>query len=159
VTTTAALPVRRADRVGNALTRVLECVNASAQQNQVTLPTRQYITTGEIVYDCEEVVVSLGGLTLGSVAFEFDLQGCDVSSAPKKITVTVVIVRCMKVMNDNGTMIPATKMTEKILNVTPDGWVLMDMLSCLGDGVIGEVVYEGPDSGMIATSMTFEMQV
>ena len=79
-----------------AARRVLTAVEAAALSAGVTLPTRAYVATGGVVYDCEMVSVSMINLNTGfaNAAGAEPMVSMDNCGPTWQIVCEVAIVRC-----------------------------------------------------------------
>lgn len=127
------------------------------------LPERQYVTVGEVAWDCEEVVVSIER-TFGyagdlSVDFNQPLTR-GFSFALRGVTLAIWIVRCFPAFEDDAGDPPTTTAIEAatqpiatdsgaILSALIDSQKAGELAGC--DGLVFENwTVEGPQGGMAA---------
>src|SRR5262245_25830635 len=58
----------------------------------VPLPSRQYWTIGQTAHDCEQLVLCVQQMFLGTAAAPLDTNLCN---GPRSLTFTVEVVRCV----------------------------------------------------------------
>lgn len=126
---------------------MLESLVGVFQSSNVPLPERRYWTVGESVWDCEQAVVSLQQIYLGTPGDEATIpQACN---TPKTMVVDVSVVRKQTFTNSKTQPIQTPEMMSQDANwVAVDTWVIMDSLQAF----VGDV-WGGPAPSMIATSM------
>lgn len=94
------------------LQRLLTEVNGAAATADVTLPERQYATTGGSVYDCEQVTVSANSMSVGLAGqAEGNLSVVDGCVPGWTVVVEMAIVRQSKEMpvGRRGTSAPTVE--------------------------------------------------
>lgn len=130
----------------HALEAMKEALVSVYQSYNAPLPDRRYWTVGEPVLDCEQAVVSLAQVYLGTPGDEATIpQACNV---PKTMVVDVTVARKQTFTNSktSATQTPEM-MTQDASWAALDTWILMDSLQAF----VGDV-WGGPAPTMIATS-------
>lgn len=107
---TGPLPVQEDDatRVYDYAQNVLGFVNDAALELLIDLPTKQYATSGEAAYDCEQVAVTGISLTTGLPASDVQSLGipAPIECMPIwSINFDITIVRCGPKIQRNGTVL------------------------------------------------------
>ena len=150
----STLPATRAyDYAKEVLTHVEE----SALSLLIDLPSSRYVTTGEPVYDCEQVVVTIvslqTGLPEGNQSGVPQTVDC---SAPWSLVMDVGIVRCGPHLNRQGA-IPHTALSEMTHVESLDSDILIDAINGIANESISSVraaiTYGAYEGGYIATTM------
>lgn len=136
---------------------IIEKIEESALAMLVDLPTSRYVTTGEPVYDCEQVVVAIvslqTGLPEGSQSGVPQTIDC---GSPWSLVMDVGIVRCGPKVDRNG-LIAHTALTEMTEIESVDSDILMDALNEIAresiSSVRAAITYGAYEGGFIATTM------
>lgn len=146
--------------LSNTMDNVLKNLVATFESYNIPIPARQFWTTGEAVFDCEQVCLTLVGTYLGTPGNEA-LQALPCTNV-KSMTVTVNIVRQqapIPVSNKLG--IPtAGKIQNDAMWVAVDTWVIMDNLQNLQSDpantmAIATSTIPAADGGFMCTSVTY----
>ncbi|MDD2326387.1 MAG: hypothetical protein PHW63_10415 [Alphaproteobacteria bacterium] len=137
--------------------QVLSYIEEAGLEHLVDLPTSRYVTTGEPVYDCEQVVVTIVSLQTG-------LPEGGQSSTPQAIScqdpwslvMDIGIVRCGPRLEKNGT-ISHQALSGAAYSESIDSDVLMTALDSIAQDSISSVraaiTYGAYEGGFIATTM------
>jgi hypothetical protein len=130
------------------------------------LPARRYYTFGAPMVDCEQVVVSLAQVYLGTPGDQVsEPRRCN---DPRTATLNISVSREVPIAQSNGN--PPT--SEAVLHANQvcayDSWILMESINVLdtwgdslsiGMGVIATLDYEPPQGGFQTTVLTITMVV
>lgn len=148
------------------LTEVLERVINVYESFNMPLPVRRYYTFGAPVVDCEQVVVSLAQIYLGTPGDEVSVpRRCN---DPRTATLNISISREIPIAQPNGNPPTPAAMLEANKVAAYDSWVLMESINNLdtwaspggyGLGVIATLDYETPQGGYHTTVLTITMAV
>ena len=143
-------------RMYNYAQQTLADINTAALTQLVILPSEQFVTSGQAVYDCEQVSVTVIALTTG-------LPGASVASIPSdmvcfpvwSIVMELAIVRCAPPMNAVGEVAPEA-ITAAFLQTSQDAGVLMgtinNILSVRFGNIIGSISSMASEGGLVATT-------
>lgn len=157
---TGPLPVQTDDttRVYDYARSVLGFVNDAALELLVDLPTKQYSTSGEAAYDCEQVAVTGISLTTGLPAS--DIQSLGIPSPIEcmpvwSINFDITIVRCGPKMQRNGT-VHAEDLNAAFLRTSQDIAILTRSIDKLVShyqfgNVVASVQMGPPQGEMVST--------
>lgn len=154
----------QADRLEKFADYLLDMVVQVFTSAGVDLPTRRFITVGEPVHDCEELVLTFGGLQNGPPG-----QGEEPSNCHSPITATfgVHLVRCFPTPVGRGTKAPeADVLTTNATGLMHDSWLMMQVANAIDDdplystfGTITSVVVGEPSGGFVGVVLTIEAAV
>lgn len=115
--------------------KLLEYAKAAALDANTDLPERQYITIGQAVYDCEQIVSTLSivttGMPGGATGFTAGIANCPL---PWQLTVDLAIVRCHPGMDDDG----SPPSVEALLSASRLASVDTRILQAVGDSRASE---------------------
>lgn len=160
---TGPLPVQSDDttRVYDYAQSVLSLVNDAALELLVDLPTKQYATSGEAAYDCEQVAVTGVSLTTGLPASDAQSLGIPtpIACTPVwSINFDITIVRCGPKVQRSGTVL-ADDLNSAFLRTSADIAVLIraiDKLVTLRQfgNVIASMQMGPPQGDMVSTVAT-----
>lgn len=133
---------------------ILHAVGAAFTADGVPLPARQYVTTGEVAWDCEQLVVEVSRLGAGSSSFN-DLLGPMKCGAILWMLATVHLVRCVPVPDNSGNAPNAAALDDAGNRALIDAWVLVhglmaemrDLIGPCDDWSVGPAVAVGPYGG------------
>jgi hypothetical protein len=149
----------------NHLEQVLEnVVNTYASYN-MPLPTRQYWTLGQTVVDCEQLVVCLLQMYIGSPGDEAtEPRRCN---DPRTATITVAVSRQIPVVGPSGKAPTPTRIEEGMTPAAYDAWILMEAVrtfdtwegSGFGLGVIATLETPPPEGGFQTVVLTMTSAV
>jgi len=147
-------------RVYGYVQQVLTLVNTAATELEITLPTTQYVTSGEPVAGCEQVVVSGLSLATGMPASDPVSLGLPVSTACMPMWSVILdasIVRCSAVPQRDGSYVPED-LDNSFQNCSTDIAVLLLTVESLVAGenlgkIIASVTIGAPMGGMVATTL------
>lgn len=157
------------DDAGNLavfLQDVLNRVISVYESYGMPLPPRRYWTMSTPVVDCEQLVVSLIQMYIGTPGDEAnEPRRCN---DPRSATLNVSVSRAVPVTQDNGRPPSADSIQEASEVCAHDAWVLLESVNDLdvwggstgyGLGVIATVDADQPEGGFQTTRMTLTMAV
>lgn len=149
-----------AKHLANHLENVLEKVVATYASYNMPLPDRQYWTLGQTVVDCEQVVVCLLQMYLGSPGDEaVQPRRCN---DPRSATITISVSRQIPVVGPSGKAPAPERIEEGMTPAAYDAWILMESMrqfdtweeSGFGLGVIATLETPPPEGGFQTTVLT-----
>lgn len=82
-------------RLSTLADSILTAVNTVFAAAGVTLPARQYVHTGAVAWDCEQVTVSLGRLFTGLPQGETPGAETTICGEPRALDFSIWIIRCV----------------------------------------------------------------
>jgi hypothetical protein len=149
----------------NMLDGVLERVQATFQEQNVSLPNRQYWSLGTAIVDSEQLVVSVMQMYLGA-------PGAEVSTPqryhmPRSVTLGISISRATPVVGMNGRPPSANQIEDASVISAIDAWILMECINKLdmwdetgyGVGVIATLEAADPQGGFQTVTMQITMAI
>lgn len=154
-----------AKHLANHLENVLEKVVATYASYNMPLPDRQYWTLGQTVVDCEQVVVCLLQMYLGSPGDEaVQPRRCN---DPRSATITISVSRQIPVVGPSGKAPAPQRIEEGMTPAAYDAWILMESMrqfdtweeSGFGLGVIATLETPPPEGGFQTTVLTMTSAV
>ncbi|AKJ72562.1 hypothetical protein PP301_gp024 [Gordonia phage GMA2] len=138
--------------------RLLDATVNAASLQLYDIPSKQFVTTGAAVFDCEQVSVSLLrvdsglGLTPGAELVQAGPQ-CDVGWS---VTAEVAIVRCAPTPSGRSGTVSADKINNAAKNSSKDVFILQSAIEAFAQDTFGgfsvEIIPEQHEGGMVATS-------
>jgi hypothetical protein len=107
----------------------------------VPLPARQYWTIGQTAHDCEQAVLAVQQMFLGTAENPMELTQCN---GPRGLTFTFEVVRCVPGLTNRGQ--PPTADSVEIASVNPviDMEIMLDLAKYFDPYLIGVVVNVDP---------------
>jgi len=117
----------------------LQCVITEYLGRGVPLPDRQYWTIGETAHDCEQVVLCVQQMFLGTSAFPAETSQCN---GPRGLTFTIEVVRCVPGLTQRGQAPAAIDIQEASVDPVVDMEILMDCAKCFDEwnnGIVATV--------------------
>jgi len=154
-----------AKHLANHLENVLEKVVATYASYNMPLPDRQYWTLGQTVVDCEQIVVCLLQMYLGSPGDEaVQPRRCN---DPRSATITISVSRQIPVVGPSGKAPAPQRIEEGMTPAAYDAWSLMESMrqfdtweeSGFGLGVIATLETPPPEGGFQTTVLTMTSAV
>lgn len=127
---------------------------AHAYTEPVPLPERQYWTIGQTAHDCEQIVLVVQQMFLGTADNPLGTSQCN---APRSVTFTIEVIRCVPTMSNRGQAPAAQAIEDSSVNPVVDMEILMDVAHCFDQFNTGIVVTidavpaQGGFHGMVAT--------
>jgi hypothetical protein len=148
------------------LQEILDRVITSYGSYDMPLPARRYWTFGAPAVDCEQLVVSMIQMYVGSPGDEAnEPRRCN---DPRSATLNIAVARIAPISQPNG----APPSADEIQNASEvsayDAWILMESVNQLdvwgevgafGLGVIATVDAEAPEGGFATTRMTITLAI
>lgn len=136
---------------------VINVIEEAALTNLVDIPSSRYVTTGEPVYDCEQVVVAIVSLQTGLPEGGQNSTPQAISCQdPWSLIMDIGIVRKGPPINKQG-MISHKMLSGAAFTESVDSDLLMTALNDLAQESIGSVraaiTYGAYEGGLIATTM------
>ena len=148
-----------ADRLFDEANSFLANIVAAATDAAITLPTLQYVTVGEAVHDCEQVVVTIAELGTGLPENPMNWANC---ALPWTAQFEVDIVRCEPKSNQTG-LVPKDKLHDHAKVRSGDASLLMEASRRRADlrygDVSGQVSFPAPSGGMTITRLLVNIAV
>jgi hypothetical protein len=121
--------------------KMLNFVRQAAMDSQVDLPTKQLVTAGSIVHDCEMVAVCMTAVTTGlpgsSVPGGTAIAQCPL---PFQIILEIAVARCGPVMDDSGSKTAADLTSFASVRAT-DTFLLMQAADMRAAEQFGSVTF------------------
>lgn len=152
--------------IDNFMNEVLNRLVTVYDSFNMPLPTRRYYTFGTPVVDCEQAVVSLAQIYLGTPGDEVsEPRRCN---DPRTATLNISISREVPIAQANGNPPTEAAMMEANKVAAYDSWALMESINELdtwaspggfGLGVIATLDYEPPQGGFHTTVLTLTMAI
>jgi len=144
------------------LNRVITCYNSY----DMPLPSRRYWTFGAPAVDCEQLVVSMIQMYVGTPGDEAnEPRRCN---DPRSATLNIAVSRVAPISQPNGNP-PSAEEIQNASEVSAyDAWILMESVNQLdvwgevgayGLGVIATVDAEAPEGGFATTRMTITLAI
>ena len=144
------------------LDRVISCYGSF----NMPLPSRRYWTFGTPAVDCEQLVVSMIQMYVGTPGDEAtDPRRCN---DPRSATLNISVSRVVPISQQNGNPPSADDIQDAAVVSAYDAWVLMESIQQLdawggmegyGLGVIATVDAAEPEGGFSTTRMTITMAI
>jgi len=151
------------DRVSRFADTLMETIIGVFTTAGVPLPDRRFLTIGQPVYDCEELVVVFEGVRKGVPGDEGGAANCDM---PTTATFSAHLVRCFPVPQAAPVPPPANELTANADGLMVDAWLLLasvdelnrDPLASLG-GMVYSVSVGEPQGGLVGVVLQLEAMV
>jgi hypothetical protein len=155
-----------AKNLANLMQGILDAVINTYQSYSMPLPGRRYWTLGEPSVDCDQVVVSMLQMYIGSPGDEAtEPRRCN---DPRSATLTVSVSRAVPVVGPSGNAPTADDIQDASTVSAYDAWILLDSAKFLdqwnpngtfGLGVIATVETNAPEGGYQTVTMTITVAV
>jgi hypothetical protein len=155
-----------AKNLAEMLQEVLNRVITTYDSYNMPLPPRRYWTLSTPAIDCEQIVVSLIQLYIGSPGDEAnEPRRCN---DPRSATINITIARSVPVVQQNGQPPSADVIQEASLAGAYDAWILLQSVNLfdawedygsIGLGVIATVDADPAEGGLQVTRMTLTLAV
>lgn len=156
-----------AKHLANMLQEVLNRIINIYDSYSMPLPTRRYYTFGVPVVDCEQVVVSLIQMYVGTPGDEAtEPRRC---TDPRSAVLNISVSRAVPIAQPNGSAPSADDIQDANQVMAYDAWILMESIQDLdawatetgmpGLGVIATVDASEPEGGFATTRMTITMAI
>lgn len=150
------------DAVHAMMRVILDSINQVFQDEDVTLPDRQFTSVGAVPHDCEQLYISFVQMYLGPVGAEADeAQNCD---SPRTAVMQIQLVRCIPRPTQRGAPPAAEVLDESTQQLTADAWLLMDGVGAANDaldrpGMMADVSVTDASGGYQAVQLNLSMMV
>jgi hypothetical protein len=107
----------------------------------VALPARRYWTIGTTAHDCEQMVLAVQQMFLGTAEVPLELTQC---GGPRGLTFTVEVVRCVPGLTNHGK--PPESESIEVASVHPviDMEIMLDLVKYFDPYLTGVVVNVDP---------------
>jgi hypothetical protein len=155
-----------AKNVAKMLQEVLDRVITTYDSYNMPLPSRRYWTMSTPVVDCEQIVVSLIQMYIGTPGDEAnEPRRCH---DPRSATLNIAIARSVPVVQQNGQPPLADTIQEASVIGAYDAWILLQSVNLFdtwqdygdfGLGVIATVDSDPAEGGMQVTRMTLTLAI
>jgi hypothetical protein len=155
-----------AKNLANFLQEVLDRVINVYDSFNMPLPSRRYYTFGVPAVDCEQVVVSMIQMYIGTPGDEAnEPRRCN---DPRSATLNISISRAVPITQANGAAPLADDIQDAAHVCALDAWILMESVNDLdtwgeqgfpGLGVIATLDANQPEGGFTTTRLTITMAI
>lgn len=155
-----------AKNVAEMLQEVLDRVITTYDSYNMPLPSRRYWTMSTPAIDCEQIVVSLIQMYIGSPGDEAnEPRRCN---DPRSATLNITIARSIPVVQQNGQPPLADTIQEAATVGAYDAWILLQSVNLFdtwqdygnfGLGVIATVDSDPAEGGIQVTRMTLTLAI
>jgi len=146
---------------------VLSVIESHFTAQGVTLPERRYVHTGQIVWECEEVVVGMIGAFSGGPGQEnTNRLNC---GSVRTLEIGALILRCASVSDGPNVKTPPTPtvLDQEARQRMIDGWLMVEAV-VLGHGndqilgrcsniSLGRCLAVGPEGGFAGMLLTIQI--
>jgi hypothetical protein len=107
----------------------------------VPLPARRYWTTGSTAHDCEQMVLAIQQMFLGTAEVPLETTQC---SGPRGLTFTVEVVRCVPTLDNRGK--PPSGEAIELASIHPviDMEIMLDLAAYFDPFLTGVIVNVDP---------------
>lgn len=110
--------------IPNKLTRWLgDIVDYYAEKN-IPLPERRYWTVGETAHDCEQAVLAVQQMILGTAENPMEVTHCN---SPRAITFTFEVIRCVPGLDSRGRPPEAQEIEDGSVDIAIDMEMMLDL--------------------------------
>lgn len=107
----------------------------------VPLPARQYWTLGQTAHDCEQCVLAIQQMFLGTSEAPLDTSKCD---GPRGLTFTLEVLRCVPTLTNRGQAPVGDAIEVASVNPVIDMEIMLDLTPYFDPYNIGVVVNVDP---------------
>ena len=154
----------QADRLTKFADYIMDTVVAVFDNAGVELPPRRFMTVGEPVHDCEELVLVFAGLENGAPGDTGNPATCN---DPITASFQVHLVRCFPTPAGRGMKAPeADVLTTNAIGLYNDSWLLMQAANAMNSdtlysmfGFVASVVPGEPSGGFVGIVLSIEAAV
>lgn len=112
-----------------------------ATPTPIPLPERQYWTIGTTAHDCEQMVLAVQQMFLGTAENPIELTQC---TGPRGLTFTVEVVRCVPGLTNRGQPPPADAIEVASVNPVIDMEIMLDLAKYFDPFMTGVIVNVDP---------------
>jgi hypothetical protein len=107
----------------------------------VPLPERRYWTIGTTAHDCEQCVLAVQQMFIGTADAPLATTQCD---GPRGLTFTLEILRCVPTLNNRGAAPPGVEIETASVNPVIDMEIMLDLAAYFDPYSTGVVVNVDP---------------
>jgi hypothetical protein len=107
----------------------------------VVLPERRYWTVGQTAHDCEQLVLAVQQMFLGTAENPMELTQC---SGPRGLTFTVEVVRCVPTLDNRGKPPAGDVIETASVNPVIDMEIMLDLAKYFDPYSTGVIVNVDP---------------
>jgi len=107
----------------------------------VPLPSRRYWTIGQTAHDCEQCVLAVQQMFLGTAEVPLETTQCN---GPRGVTFTVEVVRCVPTLDNRGKPPEAESIEVASVNPIIDMEIMLDMAKLFDPFMTGVIVNVDP---------------
>jgi hypothetical protein len=125
----------------------------------VPLPARQYWTIGTTAHDCEQMVLAVQQMFIGTAEQPLETTQCN---GPRGITFTVEVVRCVPSLDNRGRAPEGEAIEVASVNPVIDMEVMLDLATYFDPYSLGVVVNVDPitaSGGMHGAIATYSVSL
>lgn len=117
----------------------VEAVGTHYDQKGVPLPERRYWMIGTSAHDCEQMVITVQQMFLGTAAAPTELSTC---SGPRALTFNLEVIRCTPTVTNRGRAPEALAIQESSVDPVIDLEILLDIA----------YIFDPDNAGIMATA-------
>lgn len=107
----------------------------------VPLPERRYWTIGQTAHDCEQAVLAVQQMFLGTAETPMELTQCN---GPRGLTFTFEVVRCVPTLDNRGRAPAGQSIENASVNPVIDMEIMLDLAKYFDPFMTGVVVNVDP---------------
>src|SRR3954451_16897471 len=107
----------------------------------VPLPERRYWTIGTTAHDCEQCVLAVQQMFIGTADAPLATTQCD---GPRALTFTLEILRCVPTLNNRGAAPPGEEIEPAAVTPVIDMEIMLDLAAYFDPSSTGVVVNVDP---------------
>ena len=107
----------------------------------IPLPERQYWTIGQTAHDCEQMVLAVQQMFLGTAENPMELTQCN---GPRGLTFTVEVVRCVPTLDNRGKPPAGDSIEAASVNPAIDMEIMLDLAKYFDPFNTGVIVNVDP---------------
>lgn len=106
----------------------------------VSLPSRKYVSNGDVAFDCEQLAVQASQVYLGQSGGQVITPITKGAAVVRTVEFSIYLLRCAPVAPDNQTAPSAADIQANAQKILIDGWVLFQ--GVLAEGIAGTLLGE-----------------
>jgi hypothetical protein len=125
----------------------------------VPLPERRYWTIGQTAHDCEQAVLAVQQMFLGTAENPLETTQCN---GPRGLTFTFEVVRCVPGLTNRGQPPDAAAVETASINPVIDMEIMLDLATYFDPYLLGVVVNVDPitaDGGFHGAIATYSVSL
>jgi hypothetical protein len=107
----------------------------------IPLPERRYWTIGQTAHDCEQVVLAVQQMFIGTAEAPLEVSPC---SGPRGLTFTLEILRCVPTLDNRGNAPAGEKIEVASVNPVIDMEIMLDLAVYFDPYLTGVLVNVDP---------------